>query len=152
MLDGRIVQAGGPQHVYREPVSLAAARMLGPADELRGVARGGALLSGTAGTEEGAPLLEGLPPELRGPHRVIVRPEWLAFAPDPLGPAVVERCEFTAGSFLLTVRAGGQRGQAVSREPIPLGTAGRLDLLSPRVPGRDGLRAPAASHAADPTA
>lgn len=152
MLDGRIVQAGGPQQVYRDPVSLAAARMLGPADELRGVARGGTLLADTAGAEDGAALLEGLPPELRGPHRVIVRPEWLAFAPDPLGPAVVERCEFAAGGFLLTVRAGGQRGQAASREPVAAGTAGRLGLLSPRVPGRDGPPALATSHAADPTA
>jgi len=86
LLDGSVAQVGQTEQVYRRPVSLAAARALGPASEISGEARGGVL------TRDGTAVLEGLAPERSGPQRLILRPEDLEFRPDPAGAARVARC------------------------------------------------------------
>jgi ABC-type sulfate/molybdate transport systems ATPase subunit len=122
LLDGRIVQAGPTEEVYRRPVSLAAARTLGPADEIAGLARGGALMRGETA------VLDGLPPKWSGPRRLILRPEDATFAPDPAGPAAVLRCELCGGDYLLRVTAGDATLWVRRTEALAPGTRGRLTV------------------------
>jgi iron(III) transport system ATP-binding protein len=120
LADGAVAQSGRPEEVYRRPVSLAVARMLGPASELAGDAGGGALVCG------GRAIIENLPPGLSGPRRMILRPEDVEFHPDSAGPITVRRCEFDGSGFLLTLDAAGSEVVARHRERVPAGARGRL--------------------------
>ncbi len=120
LADGAVAQSGRPEEVYRRPVSLAVARMLGPASELVGDAGGGALVCG------GRTIIENLPPGLSGPQRMILRPEDVEFRQDSAGPITVRRCEFDGSGFLLTLDAAGSEVVARHRERVPAGARGRL--------------------------
>lgn len=125
LLDGRIVQQGPAEEVYRHPVSLAGARVLGPADDVAGEALDGVL------RRDGLVLLANLPPSLRGPTRLIVRPEQLHFLPQPAGQAKIVRCEFAAGRYSLEVQIDHGCLTACSDRPVAPGTSGQLRLNSP---------------------
>ena len=86
LLDRRAVQTGPARQVYERPVSLAAARMLGPASEI----------SAATAARIGAD------------GRRIFRPHHLRFVPDPSGPAVVRRCDFVGGRFHLVCELAGE--------------------------------------------
>jgi len=127
LLEGRVAQEGPPLEVYRRPASLAAALALGPACELAGTAERGRLLCG------GRVVLEGLPREAAGPHRLILRPADVEFVADPAGPAKVVAAEFTGREHVLTVEVAGAAAPACWGAPVPpaAGTPGRL-RMTPR--------------------
>ena len=122
LTEGAVAQGGPPQEVYRRPVTLAVARMLGPASEVAGDASGGRLSRG------GHTVLENLPPDLAGPQRLILRPEDVEFVPAGAGPATVRRAEFDGSAYLLTVDAAGIAVGVRHPEKVAPGAAGRLRL------------------------
>ena len=109
MIDGRVVQSGAPQDVYRRPVSLAAARLLGPAD---GLAAGVSIVGFVA-----TPNPDG---------EVIVRPDDLVFVPDVSGLARVLASAYHGTGFRLTVEVGGHGVDVRHPRGVAPGTAGRL--------------------------
>jgi len=123
LLDGSVAQVGQTEQVYRRPVSLAAARALGPASEISGEARGGVL------ARDGTVILKGLAPERSGPQRLILRPEDLEFRPDPAGAARVARCERVGGAYHLGVEVAGASVWVRHAEGCPVGTTGHLALV-----------------------
>jgi ABC-type sulfate/molybdate transport systems ATPase subunit len=123
LLDGVVAQAGPAEEVYGRPASLAVARTLGPADEISGEAKQGVL------NRDGIAALEGLPADLVGPERLILRPEDVAFRPDPAGPARVTAAQRACGGWHLRVEAAGAAVWAHHAEPCPPGAAGRLVLV-----------------------
>lgn len=126
LLDGRVAQAGPAEHVYRRPANLRAARVLGPACEVSGEVKDGVL------TRDGRCILEGIGSSLSGATTLILRPEDVAFATDPAGVAVVTRCEFVEGAYVLHVDAGGMVVNAVHPERLSAGATGRLKLRRPQ--------------------
>lgn len=130
LVEGAVAQSGPPQEVYRNPVSLQSALVLGPASELAGQVRQGCLW------HDGQILMENLNGQPPGPARLILRPEDLQFLPAPAGPWRAERCEWCAGACRLIVSsAAGQirrgehlAGQVTVRHcgPVSLGQTGRL--------------------------
>lgn len=123
LLGGTVAQAGPADEVYGRPASLAAAQALGPASEVSGEATGGVLACG------GAAAIEGLPTDTCGPRRLILRPEDVAFRPDPAGPARVARCERAGGAFHLRVEVAGQGLWVHDAGPRPVGATGRIVLV-----------------------
>ena len=97
MFDGRVVQAGPPEAVYRRPVSARVAVFLGDANEVAGQASGGELHC-----ELGRVRVLGVPD---GPATALVRPEDVAvhMAPEN-GDAVVEDVDYFGHDQVLTVR------------------------------------------------
>jgi len=122
LLEGTVAQAGETEAVYGRPVSLAAAEALGPAGEVRGEAAGGVL------TSDGVAVLEGLPADLAGPQRLILRPEDVAFRADPTGSVQVIRSERVGGGWDLLVEVGGARLWVRHPKACEVGAAGRLTL------------------------
>ena len=122
--DGAVAQRGPPDEVYRRPVNLGVAQMLGPVSELSGEARGGVLSRG------GRVVLENLPAEMAGPQRLLLRPEDVAFRPAAGGAVTVRRCEFDGAAFLVTLDAAGEEVTARHSEKIAAGEAGCLRLLT----------------------
>ena len=84
MSEGRIVQVGRPSEVYQYPVSPWVARFLGSANVLNGVAT-----NGHVSTPVGKVRLAG---QVRGPCRVVIRPEHLVVGRGDQG--VVSSVEF----------------------------------------------------------
>jgi len=123
LLEGKVVQSGAAEDVYRNPASLQSARVLGLASELSGSAAAGCL------SDDGVRLLEGIDSSLAGPARLILRPEDLSFVPDVDGPAEVVRCELIPSGYLLTVRAGGATVHVHARTVMPPGARGRLRFV-----------------------
>jgi ABC-type sulfate/molybdate transport systems ATPase subunit len=121
---GEVAQRGPPDEVYRRPVNLGVAQMLGPASELSGEARGGVLTRG------GRAVLENLPAEMAGPQRLLLRPEDVAFRPAAGGAVTVRRCEFDGAALLVTLDAAGEEVTARQSEKIAAGEAGCLRLLT----------------------
>lgn len=122
VIDGQLVQVGSTAEVYDHPVSLEAARLLGPAFALHGVVRGESLYHGS---EE---LLEGFEAGLSGEHTRIVRPGRVRFRPDPQGPAEVVRPLYQGTHFILDVRVGPFKLQAHHPVGLTAGTRGVLRL------------------------
>jgi ABC-type sulfate/molybdate transport systems ATPase subunit len=122
LLEGRLVQSGPTEQVYREPVNLAVARVLGDAGELRGRVERGTLYA------DGAAILDGLDGELTGEQALILRPEDVTFEADGDGPARVRRCELTPGGWRLTVAVAGMELPVFSRRPVAPETPGRLHV------------------------
>ena len=120
--DGAVAQRGPPDEVYRRPVNLGVAQMLGPVSELSGEACGGVLARG------GRAVLENLPAEMAGPQRLLLRPEDVAFRPAAGGAVTVRRCEFDGAAFLVTLDAAGEEVTARQSEKIAAGDAGCLRL------------------------
>jgi ABC-type sulfate/molybdate transport systems ATPase subunit len=124
LLDGAIAQMGCPAEVYARPTSLAVARLLGPASEIRGEASDGVLRVAQL------PVLRGLPSYFRGPHRWIVRPEQVAFEPGD-GPLSVAACQFAGASWHLHVTHPTAGTFVVAgRCALPVGTTGMLAWTS----------------------
>ena len=122
LLDGRVAQVGPPEQVYRRPVSLTAARVLGPACQVAGHAVAGRLL------HQDTAVLSGLRGDAAGPMRWILRPEDVVFHPDAGGPAAVTRCEFVGSGSLVSVEVVGTLVQSMHPHPLPAGTRGWLAL------------------------
>jgi ABC-type sulfate/molybdate transport systems ATPase subunit len=142
--DGAVAQCGPPDEVYRRPVNLGVARMLGPVSELSGEACGGVLARG------GRVVLENLPAEMAGPQRLLLRPEDVAFRPAAGGAVTVRRCEFDGAAFLVTLDAAGEEVAARQSEKLAAGDTGCLRLLT--APAAPAPAVPAAAAPAGRTA
>ena len=92
---GQILQTGSPQDCYRHPVSLAAARLLGPANPVDVVVR-----DGKANMVLGSLDAPGL---ADGPAMAIVRPEALTLTADGT-PALVIANRFAGAESWITLR------------------------------------------------
>jgi iron(III) transport system ATP-binding protein len=96
MRSGRLEHVAAPTEAFHAPATRFSATLLGEADFLPGQQAGRSVT-----TEVGA--LAALP-EAHGPVEVMLRPHEVTFAPDPAGPARVERREFRGASFVYTLR------------------------------------------------
>jgi len=94
---GQILQTGSPQDCYRHPVSLAAARLLGPANPVDVVVK-----DGKADMVLGSLDASGL---ADGPAMAIVRPEALTLTADGT-PAMVIANRFAGAESWITLRIG----------------------------------------------
>ncbi len=119
LIDGRLAQLGTSEEVYRRPVSLEAAVLLGPAAELSGLAQAGVLRG-----EEGTVLLENLDASLQGTVRLILRPEGLLFVPDDTGSWRLTSCQTRGAVRWLHLEAGRQTLHATGSAEV--GAVGRL--------------------------
>lgn len=95
---GQILQTGSPQDCYRHPVSLAAARLLGPANPVDVVVK-----DGKANMVLGSLDASGL---ADGPAMALVRPEALTLTADGT-PALVIANRFAGAESWITLRIGG---------------------------------------------
>ena len=110
MSEGRILQAGAPDDCYLKPVSMTAARLLGPVNVV--AAR---VVGGRAETAFGLIDAEGLPD---GAAQAMIRPEGLQL--DPKGVAAdVTEVRFGGGFHEVTLAAGGQTAKMVVRAGAP---------------------------------
>jgi iron(III) transport system ATP-binding protein len=125
LVDGRLVQTGTPAQVYRRPVNLAAARLLGPAWCLVGQADGGAIV------RDGTVLIDGLPPSWSGACRIILRPHEARFVPDPAGAASVLRCEPAGPNWKLTIQVADSTVLVDHDCLLPSMARGRLRSAGP---------------------
>ena len=98
MDQGQILQTGTPKDCYRHPVSLAAARLLGPANPIAVVVAGGK-------ADTGFGILDS-PGLTDGPAMAIVRPEALTLTTDGT-PALVLANRFAGAESWITLRIGG---------------------------------------------
>jgi iron(III) transport system ATP-binding protein len=78
MRQGRLVQTGTPQQIYRQPVDIAAARFFSECSEIQGLARHGEVATpiGSFRSPEGVS---------DGPVSVLLRPQALQIADGPIG-------------------------------------------------------------------
>ena len=97
MDQGQILQTGTPQDGYRRPVSLAAARLLGPANPIAVVVAGGKADTGFGSLDA--------PGFADGPAMAIVRPEALTLTADGT-PALVLANRFAGADSWITLRIG----------------------------------------------
>ena len=95
---GQILQTGTPQDCYRHPVSLAAARLLGPTNPIAVVVAGGKADTGFGSLDA--------PGFADGPAMAIVRPEALTLTADGT-PALVLANRFAGADSWITLRIGG---------------------------------------------
>ena len=110
MSEGRILQAGAPDDCYLKPVSMTAARLLGPVNVV--AAR---VVGGRAETAFGLIDAAGLPD---GAAQAMIRPEGLQL--DPKGVAAdVTEVRFGGGFHEVTLAAGGQTAKMVVRAGAP---------------------------------
>ncbi len=123
MRDGRIVQAGSPEALYRSPASRWAAEFVGPANVLDGDTDG--VRVHTVIGSFPSPLSDS---ECVG---VVVRPELLALCPDPSGAGHVVGREFRGHDILYRLRLDGVElvSQRPSTESVEVGDRVRVTLL-----------------------
>ena len=125
--EGRLIQEGPPHEIYERPETAFAARFLGDANLLAGIARDGAIV-----LADGARLWSGRPPGSDGrPVTCAVRPEKIrietvARAVDAALPA----SEIAAGGTA-TAAPEGTVGGCAAAPPAP--AAGRVNVVSARV-------------------
>ena len=123
MRDGRIVQIGSPEELYRRPASRWAAEFVGPANVLHGSTERGrvhtVLGAFPAARVDGEPV------------GVVVRPELLALARDPAGSGHVVGREFRGHDVLYRLRVEGVElvSQRPSTESVDVGERVRVMLL-----------------------
>lgn len=98
MNEGRVVQVGPPDHVYRNPTSSWVAEFLGDADFFDAHAEGGRITT-PFGT---------FPTTRSGSVKVMIRPESVTVFPHAQGTGVVIYREFFGHDQLLTVRLPGK--------------------------------------------
>jgi iron(III) transport system ATP-binding protein len=123
---GRILQLAPPEELYQTPASPLVARAVGDADFLPADAQGL-----TADCELGAvPLAQ----DARGPVDLLVRPEAVALAPDPAGPATVVERQFVGPYQLITVRLPSGtvlRARTAPTIPLTVGAPVNVHLQPP---------------------
>lgn len=110
MTNGRIIQSGPPDEVYLNPVSPAAARLLGEVNEWTGVVSGGRLATpiGEIAAHE----------SLEGRHAVaLVRPEGLQLSRAEKGPCRVIRRRASGAEALMLVE-DPEGGKWRARAPL----------------------------------
>jgi iron(III) transport system ATP-binding protein len=110
MSDGRILQAGSPEVLYRQPVGLVAARLLGEMVDIPGMA-----VAGRVETVLGALAAPGVND---GPVRVGLRPEALQPAGDGAAVRVLAR-RFAGDGYRLTLDLGGVAASLRWRQAAP---------------------------------
>jgi iron(III) transport system ATP-binding protein len=120
MSAGRILQTGSPEECYLRPVSLAAARLLGEAEDLP--AR---IENGVAHTAFGTVPAPGM---VDGAARVMLRQEALYFDPSGVPAEVVNIC--FAGSFHTVTLSSGDAilTARTAATPPPVGTRAGVSL------------------------
>jgi iron(III) transport system ATP-binding protein len=128
MFDGRVVQAGPPEAVYRRPATGRVAVFLGDANEVRGHAAGGVL-----DTELGAVPVVGV---ADGPAVALLRPEHIEVDVVADGDAVVDDVDYFGHDQLVGVR-------------LPSGVLVRARLHA-RVRVEPGSRVRVAAHPDEP--
>ena len=129
MRDGTIVQEGTPEELYQAPASRWAAEFVGAANFVAGTVSNG-LVRTTIGTfpangASGASSVE-----------VLVRPELLELALDPVGSAEVVAREFRGHDVFYRVLLNGVElvSQRPSNEVVPLGSRVSIKVHDGRVP------------------
>ena len=106
MFDGRVVQAGPPEAVYRRPAATQVAVFLGDANEVPGEVRGGTLHSELGPLAVAGELAD-------GPATALVRPEDIDLLPVDDGDGLVEEVDYFGHDQLVTVRLpSGRRVRA----------------------------------------
>jgi iron(III) transport system ATP-binding protein len=95
MFDGRVVQSGSPEDLYRRPASAAVGAFLGEANAITGVAQRGRL-----DTEIGAFDVS----VDDGPAVALVRPEDIDIIEDPTGGAIIGEVRYFGHDQLVAVR------------------------------------------------
>ena len=95
MIEGRILQTGPPDEIYRRPAALAVAEFVGEANVIPGQGIGRAVVC-ELGTVA-------IPEPMIGRVDVLVRPESLRLTPDPNGQAVVRFRQFYGHDQVVTV-------------------------------------------------
>jgi iron(III) transport system ATP-binding protein len=123
MRDGRIVQSGSPEALYRRPATQWAAQFVGPANVLSGPSEDGHIHTVLGRFRAPRP----------GPGHagVVVRPELLALSLDPAGPAHVVEREFRGHDILYRLHVDGVElvSQRPSTESVDVGERVRVTLL-----------------------
>jgi iron(III) transport system ATP-binding protein len=112
MRDGKVVQVGTPQTLYRSPEDPWVAAFIGEAEFVAGIADIGSVET---------PL--GTFPQfgsLRGPVQVLVRPEWVHLSKDPGATATVVEAEFYGHDQLVTVAFADETHLQARVGPSPL--------------------------------
>lgn len=122
MDQGRLVQSGPPDEVYRHPASAFVARFLGRSNLLRGEADGWAVTTPLGALALASPA--------HGPTTIAVRPEQIRLVADPEAPATVEVREFRGHDQLYRVRVGDTALMVISPNTGALqeGERVRLDV------------------------
>jgi len=117
MDQGQILQTGTPMDCYSNPVSLAAARLLGPTNSFPLFVK-----DGKAQTDLGIIDAPGL---ADGPAIAIIRPEALMIGVDNIGARVIER-QFSGADSWITLQIDGPEG-LVLKTKMPTLNAPALD-------------------------
>lgn len=97
MSAGKLLQTGSPEDCYRNPVSVAAARLLGPANLVPAMVKGGVARSPFGTLPADGP---------DGPATLMIRPEGLRLVAEGM-PVTVSAVHFGGAFFEVTVEAGG---------------------------------------------
>lgn len=148
MRDGRIVQEGSPDQVYRAPADLWTARFVGDSVELAlptTPALGGMVATALGEVPVEDVLIDPdaalpLDNDARGPALAVLRPEQIVV--DPAGsPGIVESVEFYGHDAMVAVRLSSDAGQ-----PGPLVNWRHGGNNPPRVGDRVRLRASGAAR------
>jgi iron(III) transport system ATP-binding protein len=128
MRDGRVVQEGTPEEVYRAPATRWAAEFVGAGNFLRG-----RLSDGIVETALGS--FPALNPNGTTAVDVLIRPELLELRPDPDGRAEVVAREFRGHDVFYRVLLDGVElvSQRPSNEVVPLGARVRVEPHADRV-------------------
>ena len=117
MRDGRVVQAGSAEEVYREPASRWAAEFVGAGNFLAGTLRDGIV-------ETALGSFPAVNPNGHVDVQALIRPEQLILRLDPAGPACVVAREFRGHDVFYRLRLDDGR-ELVSHRPstevVPLG-------------------------------
>jgi iron(III) transport system ATP-binding protein len=129
MRDGSVVQEGTSEELYYAPVSRWAAEFVGAANVISGD-RAHGLLRAASGSQHANGGSVG------GDVEVLIRPELLELAPDPLGPGEVVAREFRGHDVFYRVLLDGVElvAQRPSNEVVPLGSRVTVRLHEGRAP------------------
>jgi iron(III) transport system ATP-binding protein len=124
MIDGAVRQTGDPFAIYAAPADAGVARLVGQANLISAEVSGGFAHSSLGDLP--------MPTLADGPCDLLVRPEAVAIAPDPAGPARVVDVEFYGHDQLIRCALpSGEHVQVRLIGPHPefvLGSAVRLEL------------------------
>ena len=125
MREGRVLQAGTPQKIYRTPATAFVARFVGLSNLLEGE-----VADGTVSTPVGSYAANGLEP---GPGLFAVRPEALRITADGV-PGKVLHSAYRGDRWLLTVSIREREVLVYDAEPRRAGAEVALGLVAAPVP------------------